>query len=72
MRIDYEFKVEYFLIPLFLTLAILTIKYVGFTGVKETIFTLLAIIQVPLSFIAARYCRKTIYTIIRGYGEYED
>ena len=72
MKYEFEFKAEYFITPLFITLSILAIKYVGFIGIKESIFTLLAIVQAPLSFIGARYCRKTIYSIIRGYGEYED
>lgn len=65
-------KIEYFVTPLFITLGVFAIKYVGFYSFTSTVFTLLAIIQVPLSFIAVRYCRKMIYSIIRGYGEYED
>lgn len=65
-------KLEYFIIPLFITVGVLAIKYVGFYSFTSTVFTLLAIIQIPLSFIAVRYCRKMIYTIIRGYSEYED
>ena len=69
---NYEIKAEYFVLPLFITLGVLAIIYVGFSGIKESIFTLLAIIQIPLSFIDSRYCRKMIYSIVRGYCEYED
>lgn len=72
MRDEFEFKAEYFIVPLFITLGVLSVIYVGFYSLTSSIFTLIAIIQIPLSFIGARYCRKTIYSIIRGYGEYED
>lgn len=72
MRDEFEFKAEYFLAPLFITLGVLSVKYVGFYSLTSSIFTFLAIIQVPLSFIAIRYCRKMIYSIIRGYIDYED
>ena len=65
-------KIEYFVTPLFITLGVFAIRYVGFYSITSSVFTFLAIIQVPLSFIAVRYCRKIIYSIIRGYIDYED
>ena len=72
MKIEKEFKFEYFVTVLFITVGVLGVKYVGFEDIYTSIFSILAIIQIPLSFIAARICRIKIYELIRGYGNYEN
>lgn len=67
-----EFKFEYFVTILFITVGVLAVKYVGFEDIHTTIFSIIAIIQIPLSFIASKICRQKIYEIIRGYTIYED
>ena len=72
MKIEHEFKIELFVAALFLTLAIITIKEIGFTGVKESIFTSVVILEVPVAYLGSKWVRKLFYSLIRGYGEYED
>ena len=72
MKIEHEFKIEIFVAALFLTLAILTIKEIGFTGIKESIFTSVVILEVPVAYLGSKWVRKLFYSLLRGYGEYED
>lgn len=72
MKIEHQFRIELFITVLFITVAVLTIKEVGFTGIKESIFTIVAILEVPVAYFGSRECRKIFYSLIRGYGEYED
>ncbi len=72
MKIEHEFKIEIFVAALFVTLAILTIKEIGFTGIKESIFTIIVILEIPVSYLGSKWVRKLFYSLIRGYGEYED
>ena len=72
MKIEHEFKIEIFVAALFLTLAILCIKEIGFTGIKESIFTSVVILEVPVAYLGSKWVRKLFYSLIRGYGEYED
>ena len=72
MEIEHEFRFELFITVLFITASILSIIYVGFTGIKEIIFTTITIINIPLSYLGGRVARKLLYSVIRGYGEYED
>lgn len=71
-KIEHEFRIEIFVTVLFLTLAILTIKEIGFTGVKESIFTIIVILEVPAAYYGSKTARKLFYSVLRGYGEYED
>lgn len=72
MKIEHEFRLELFVTALFVTLAILAILEVGFTGVKETIFTLVVILEVPVAYFGSRTLRKLLYQLIRGKFDYED
>ena len=72
MKIEHEFRIELFVGALFLTLAILAIIKIGFYGVKETIFTTVAILEVPIAYYGSKQVRKFFYALLRGYGEYED
>lgn len=72
MKIEHEFKIEIFVAALFLTLAILCIKEIGFTGIKESIFTSVVILEVPVAYLGSKWVRKLFYSLLRGYGEYED
>lgn len=69
---EHQFRIELFVTALFITVAVLAIKEVGFTGVKESIFTSVAILEVPVAYFGSKECRKILYSLIRGYGEYED
>lgn len=69
---EHQFRLELFITALFITASILSIIYVGFTSIKETIFTLITIINIPLSYLGGKTARKLLYSVIRGYGEYED
>lgn len=72
MKYEHEFRIEYFVTVIFIVLAVLSIKQVGFTGVKEAIFTSITIIYVPFAYFGSRMCRKLFYQVLRGYGKYED
>lgn len=72
MKIEHEFRIELFVAALFLTLAIIAIKEIGFTGVRESIFTSVVILEVPIAYLGSKWVRKLFYSLIRGYGEYED
>jgi hypothetical protein len=69
---EHQFRIELFVTVLFITVAVLSIIEVGFTGVKETIFTTVAILEVPVAYFGSKQLRKFYYDLKRGYGEYED
>lgn len=69
---EHQFRLELFITAMFITVSVLAIKYVGFMGVKEFIFTSITIINIPLSYLGGKTARKLLYSVIRGYGEYED
>ena len=72
MKIEHEFRIELFVTALFITLGVLAIKEVGFTGVKETIFTLVVLLEIPVAYLGSKWCRKFFYSLLRGRAEYED
>ena len=72
MKVEHEFRIELFVTVLFIVLAILTIKEIGFTGIKESIFTIIVILEIPVAYLGSKWVRKFFYSLIRGYGEYED
>lgn len=72
MKIEHQFRIEYFVTVLFITLGILAIMYVGFGGVKEAIFTSVVLLEIPASYIGSKICRKFFYSLLRGRAEYED
>ena len=69
---EHQFRIELFITALFITLAILCIKEIGFTGIKESIFTSVVILEVPVVYLGSKWVRKLFYSLLRGYGEYED
>ena len=69
---EHQFRIELFTTALFITLGVLAIVKVGFTGIKETIFTLIVLLEIPVSYIGFRYCRKFFYDLLRGRADYED
>lgn len=69
---EHQFRIELFITALFITLGILTIKYIGFGGLKETIFTLVVLLEIPVSYLGSKWCRKLFYDLLRGRAEYED
>ncbi len=72
MKTLLRFRIEIFISILFLTLAILSIIDIGFSGVKESIFTMVAIIEVPVSYFGFRSARQLLINAFEGNIEYED
>ena len=63
LRINFELLVT----PLFITLLVMSIKYVGFITLRDIIFNVMLIISIPLVYISIRKSRKLIYYV--WYGE---
>jgi len=63
LRIKFELLVT----PLFITLLVMSIKYVGFITLRDIIFNVMLIISIPLVYISIRKSRKLIYYV--WYGE---
>ena len=72
MKIEHEFRIELFITALFITLAVLAIVEVGFTGIRESIFTFVVILEVPVAYFGSRTLRKLFYDLLRGRADYED
>lgn len=72
MKIEHQFRIELFVTVLFATLGVLAIIYVGFTGIRESIFTSLIILETPVSYIISRQLRIYFYDLLRGRANYED
>ena len=72
MKIEHEFRIELFVTVLFVTLGVLAIKEIGFTGVKETIFTVIVLLEIPVAYFGSRQVRRLFYSLLRGRAEYED
>lgn len=68
------FKIEYFVTPLFITLFVLSLKYVGFYCVRDTIFNIMMFFTIPACFISLRLTRKMLYKVWFGgkKRKYED
>ena len=60
------FKIEYFVTPLFIVLFILSLKYVGFYCVRDTIFNIMLFFTIPACFISFRLGRKMLYKVWFG------
>lgn len=69
---EHQFRLELFVTTLFITLGVLAIKYIGFGGLKEAIFTSVVLLEIPASYIGSKLCRKFFYDLLRGRAEYED
>lgn len=69
---EHQFRLELFVTALFITLGVLAIINVGFSGVKETIFTTVTLLEIPVAYFGTKQVRKFIYDLKRGYAEYED
>ena len=72
MKIEHEFRIELFITALFITLGVLAIIKIGFSGVKEFIFTTVILLEIPVAYIGSKWCRKLFYSLLRGRAEYED
>lgn len=72
MKVQHQFRIELLITPLFITLGYLAIKYIGFSGIKESIFTLIVLLEIPCAYIGFKWVRKLFYSLISGYGDYED
>ena len=60
MKTLLNIKFELLVTPLFIVVAILSIKYIGFFGVKDTIFTILTILEVPVCYYGVKLARKLL------------
>lgn len=69
---EHQFRIEIFITVLFITLGVLAIIYVGFNGVKETIFTSVTLLEIPVAYFGSKTCRKLFYDLLRGRVKYED
>ena len=72
MKIEHEFRIELFVTALFVTLGVLAIIKIGFSGIKEAIFTSIVLLEIPVAYIGSKWCRKFFYALLRGKGNYED
>ncbi len=69
---QHQFRLELFVTALFITLGVLAIINVGFGGIKEAIFTSVVLLEIPVAYYGSKTARKLLYSVLRGYGEYED
>ena len=72
MKVEHQFRIELFVTVLFATLGVLAIKYVGFSGIRESIFTSLIILETPVAYFISKQLRIYFYDLLRGRAEYED
>ena len=69
---EHQFRIELFITVLFITLGVLAIIKVGFNGVKESIFTIVTLLEIPVAYFGSKQLRKFYYDLKRGYADYED
>lgn len=62
-----KIKFEILITPLFITLLIMSIKYVGFFTIRDIAFNTVVLISIPLVYIGVRKSRRLIYYV--WYGE---
>lgn len=67
-----KFRFEYFITPLFITLFILSLIYIGFNNIWNIGFNICLMIQIPLVFIGLRIARKMLYLVLIGKVNYEN
>ena len=72
MKVEHQFKIELFVTVLFGTLGVLAVKYVGFSGIRESIFTSLIILETPVAYFISKQLRIYFYDLLRGRANYED
>lgn len=58
-----NFRSEYFITVLFITLFILSLKVVGLSELKNVIFNFVLLLTIPFSFIGIRFSRRLIYEV---------
>ena len=71
-KYDHEFRIELLVTPLYILLAILSIKYVGFFDIYGALFCIMTIIFIPIAYFGFRFARKFLYQILRGEYKYEN
>ncbi|MBO7712837.1 MAG: hypothetical protein J6S85_04655 [Methanobrevibacter sp.] len=69
---EHQFRIELFITALFITLGVLAIIKIGFSGIKESIFTITTLLEIPVAYFGSKACRKLFYDLIRGKANYED
>lgn len=72
MKKEKQFKAEYIVTLLFIGLGIIAIKFIGFKGLYESIFTSVILLEIPVAYIGSKIARTTIYDLIRGRYDYEN
>ena len=63
LRVKFELLVP----VLFITLFVMSVKYIGFFKLSDIIFNIIVFISIPLSYIAIRISRKSLLYV--WYGE---
>lgn len=66
MKTLLKIKFELLVTPLFITLFIMSVMYVGFFKVSDYIFNFIILISIPCSYLGIRLCRKLIYEVWYG------
>ena len=67
-----KIKWELLVTPLYITLFILALIYVGVTNLKETIFTGVMLLMVPMAYVGTKLVRTLIYEVWIGSNINED
>lgn len=67
-----EIKFEIFVTMVYLTLPILSIILIGVHDIKELLFTLVMIIEIPFIYYGSKIVRKIGYQLFRKEGIYEN
>lgn len=58
-----NFRSEYFITVLFITLFICSLNVVGLSDLKCILFNFMLLLTIPSSFIGVRYSRRLIYEV---------
>lgn len=56
-------KFELLITPIFIVLFILDLIYIGFSGVKETIFTIIILLEIPAAYCSVKLVRKLLIDV---------
>lgn len=67
-----KIKWELLTTPLFITLFILDLVFVGTGGIKECIFATLIFLEIPLCYVGTKIVRSMIYKVWIGSNKYEN
>lgn len=72
MKTILRVKWELLTTPIFITLFILSLTFVGIHNIREVLFTICIFLEIPLCYIGTKVVRTMIYKVWIGKCEYED